>query len=245
MMQVLVTRSAEDGARTGAAVAAKGWRPVLAPAIRIRFFEEIETDLENIAAIALTSANGARALAALKSKPENWRGVPVFAVGRITAEAAKAAGFENVETASGTVASLADLIAREYRGEGRPVLHAVGRAQAGDLAGVLAEAGVPAQKTVLYDAEPVAALPEPVQNALSQTPPALDWATFFSPRTARVFIDRAEDAGLVAALGAVRVACLSPAVAEAAGRAQWRTVVIADEPTEEALLRAIEQGIEA
>ncbi|MDX5360970.1 MAG: uroporphyrinogen-III synthase, partial [Alphaproteobacteria bacterium] len=100
-MRVLLTRPAEDAARTAEAFAARGVETLCAPLMQIRRRrvapEAVRSALEGAQALLVTSANGVRALAAATQA----RGIRVLAVGPASAEAARDAGFADVLPADG------------------------------------------------------------------------------------------------------------------------------------------------
>ncbi len=233
--RVIVTRPEPDAAAFAAMVEAAGMTPVLSPAMEIQFLPKV-VSFDGVAALAFTSANGVRALrqAAL---PGCVLALPVFAVGMASADAAREAGFGGVIAAGGDVASLAGLIG-ESVGKGAVVLHVCGSDRAGDLAELLAASGIGARRAALYAARPASRLSAAAEAALRE-PSANDWATFFSPRTARLFIEQARASGMAGRLNTFRAACLSDAVAEAARNVEWRELRIADALTGEAMIKAI------
>jgi uroporphyrinogen-III synthase len=175
--------------------------------------------LAGVHALAFTSANAVRAFAGLEAR----RDLPVFAVGGATAEAARAAGFGAVEDAAGDVQALADhLIARR---PGR-ILHPAAAEPAGDLAGLLTAAGVPAQSVVIYDT--VAVRPDAALAGLG----ALDAVLIHSPKAGR------RVAALVAPAEApdMAVIALSAAAARPLRDAGFADVRHAQSPSEAALL---------
>ncbi|MGH6873042.1 MAG: uroporphyrinogen-III synthase, partial [Rhizomicrobium sp.] len=94
---MLVTRPAGDGEATAEKLKALGHDPILAPLIDIQFRDGGEIALDGVQAILATSANGVRAIA--RRTPR--RDVALFAVGRQTAAAARAARFARVRSADG------------------------------------------------------------------------------------------------------------------------------------------------
>src|SRR6516165_6941390 len=98
-MRLLVTRPQHDGERTAARLRARGHHVTLAPLLRV---EPVDFELprEPLSAVAITSANAARAIAR-HPRRDALIALPVFTVGRHTAEAARAAGFRAVECADG------------------------------------------------------------------------------------------------------------------------------------------------
>ncbi len=231
-MRLLVTRPPEDAARFVAALRAAGHTSVVAPLLEIAVHAETP-DLADVQALLFTSANGVRAFAANSGR----RDLPVFAVGDRTAEVAHEAGFRDVRSAAGDVEALGELATAQADPAAGALLHVAGSNRAGDLAGVLQNAGFAVRRAVLYEARPVQALPEAARNALAQG--AVDGVGFFSPRTARSFVRLVRAAGLSHTTKGLTAVCLSPAVAEAARDLTWRDVRVAPTPTQEALLAQI------
>lgn len=234
-MRILVTRPREDSDRLARALEAKGHDVVVEPLFTIEPEPGAPLDLDGVQALLMTSANGVRAFAARSAR----RDLRVFAVGDATAEAARAAGFEAVESAGGDVVDLARLVHARVRPEDGALLHAAGSVVAGDLAGALEAAGFEIRRAVLYRAEPVAALSDATAAALRDG--RLDVALFFSPRTARTFVSLARAAGVEAAASHMALLGLSPAVVDAAGEIPWAVRETADAPTEAALLAAVDR----
>lgn len=238
-MRILVTRPAAAAATLAARLTAAGHEAIPEPLLTIvrdpDAGERLAPALDGAQAVLFTSANGVDAFAAATPR----RDFPVFAVGDASARAARAAGFAAVESAGGDVASLATLVAMRLRPEGGPLVHGSGHDVAGDLAGALAAAGFTVRAVALYRAEPVAEL-SPVTVAALRAG-RLDAALFFSPRTASSFVRLAAAAGLQAACAGMAAVALSPAVAAALGALAWRRLAVASEPTETALLEALDR----
>lgn len=233
-MRLLVTRP--DGERTAAELRARGHAPIVAPLLRIEPIANVDLGGAWVA-IVLTSINAARAVHA---HPQRGRleGLPVFAVGQRSAQAARDASFADVTSADGDVTDLAGLVV-ERVGEGT-LLYLAGEDRVGDLAGELAEHGLDVHTAVVYRAVPVEGLPEPARAALATG--AIDGVLHYSRRSAEVFVDRARQTGaLDQALAAVHY-CLSLQVAEplqAAGAAKIRT---ARRPDETALFDLLDRS---
>jgi len=200
--------------------------PLVAPLIDIAFETSIE--IEDASAVAVTSANGVRALA----RASEDRSLPVYAVGPASAEAARGAGFPVAGVAESSVESLAALIATSA--ERGPVLHVTGSHQAGDLVAALKTAGISAFKQQLYRAEAVREMPKALGQALTEG--RVEAVTLFSPRTARLFRELVEAEGLADMLAEVRLICLSEAVAEALSGLSARAIIAADQPDARAVI---------
>lgn len=222
--RVIVTRPEPDALAFARDAAAAGLAPIVSPVLEI-VNRRARIDLQGVGAVAFTSANGVRAFA---SAAPDTRSLPVFAVGELTASAASAAGFSAIGAAEGDVASLAAKIglAVKERAFAGAVLHISGSDRSGDLVGCLERQGISARHAVLYDAMPIRSMAGQAEEALRATPPA-EWVALFSPRSAQVFLEQARAAKVVHRLAGVRAACLSPAVAEAAGAARFAAVEIA------------------
>lgn len=144
-MRVWVTRASPGAERTADRLRAAGHSPLLSPVMRVKQLPAA-LDLEGVAAIAFTSANGVEAFAV--RSPD--RDLKVFAVGDATAQAARDAGFTEVVSAHGDVGTLGKLIASAGLAEGAVVLHPGGRDLAGDLPGA-AGPGVSIRQVALYE----------------------------------------------------------------------------------------------
>jgi uroporphyrinogen-III synthase len=234
MARVLVTRPEQDAAATAARLMDLGHAAIITPLMDIRFVAGPALDLTGIQALLVTSANGARALAARQAGSDI--ALPVLAVGDATARAARDLGFADVESAGGDVDDLARLAAVRLRPGDGALLHVAGSKVAGDLAGMLAKAGYTYRRSVLYDARPVAALPQAAQRAIADG--AAAGVLLYSPRTAVLFRDLVLAAGLEGFVENLTAFCLSANVAARAG-AGWRRVVVAVRPTEPSLMDAV------
>ncbi len=216
-MQVLVTRPEPDASEFAALCRENGLAPVLCPLMEV-VFETAAVDLSGVGALAFTSANGVRAYLANSAD----KSLPVFAVGEATAQTASDAGFNEVKIAAGDIEALAGLIGEHRDSLSGEVLHIAGAARTGDLIAALNAQRIAARRMTLYAANEVAAL---LPDALSLSPSG--WVALFSPRTAALFAKLVESAGAGERFGNMRAACLSDAVAEAAGAMAWRSVHVA------------------
>ena len=237
-MRVLVTRPAEDAADFAEALAARGHEAVLEPLLEITPAEPaaLPVDLDAFQALLITSANGLRAFAALTQRRE----LPVYTVGAASAEAARAAGFAEVESAGGDVEDLVRLVRERLKPEDGVLLHAAGKTVAGDLKGALEAVGFTVTRAVLYTAEAATALSPGVLDDLRQG--RLEAVALFSPRTAETFAELLQAAGLAGQLGGLRALCLSRAVAAKLGRLTLASVELAERPETGALLDLLDRA---
>lgn len=234
-LRAVVTRPRAEAAGLAAALAERGIEAVVEPLLDIHYRDAAMPELAGVQAILCTSANGVRAFARLSSERE----VPLFAVGDATAARARAEGFARVESAGGNVEDLARLVRDRLRPENGRLLHVAGSDVAGDLAGMLRDNGFEIERAVLYEARPVAALSAPTARAFAAG--IVDFALFFSPRTAASFIGLAERAELTAGLRTVTAISISSAANAALAGAAFRERRIAEAPTQAALLSALDR----
>jgi len=184
MARVLVTRPAPAADRSAARYRAAGHQVYVAPLLvfaRLDPGPDAVPPAEEFAAIAATSARGIEAAAPLLS-PAHYA-LPLHAVGEATARAARVAGFAETHAADGDLTALAAALTAAVPAGGR-VLHLAGRDRSGDLAALLAPAGLTCHMVELYAMEPVDSLPQEIRTALSaSTDPVI--APVYSRRSAQ------------------------------------------------------------
>jgi len=220
MPGVLITRPDPGAAETAAAVTARGWTPVLAPALTLH-----PRPLPPISAQAslITSRSAAAALPP---------GIPVLAVGEATAAAARALS-HHAEAAGGDAASLLRLAIARLRPADGPLLLAVGQGYAEDLAAGLRAAGFRVLRRIAYAAQPTASLPATARAALAAG--QVSQAMFLSPRSAQAIMALLPPA----AVPRIRAIAISPRVARALAAMPWRAIVTAARPDHAAMLDAL------
>jgi len=223
---ILITRPAEDAAAPAARIAALGYRPVVAPMLRI---ERRTPDLpRTMQAILVTSGN---ALAALQPG-----GTPLFAVGDATAERAREAGFTLVYSAGRDAQALAKLVAETQRPGAGPVLLASGARQGEKLAADLRGRGFRVIRRVCYATYPVQRFPHHAADLLQSG--ELHAVLFLSSETATAFV-RLLPPELSHALASVAALAIGNAAADVLERLPWLRVCRAQNPTLDDVLALI------
>lgn len=219
--RVWVTRAEPGAARTADRLTALGFTPLVTPLLTLAPLPgalDAAPSPDAVAVLALTSPNGVEAFAPLIPR---FRDHPVFAVGDATAEAARAAGFADVRSASGDIHALARLIAAEA--PPGPLLAPGAREPAGDLPALLPDR--PVQRLPIYAAfETHAPAPKP-----------FDAVMLHSPRAARALA-----ADLPRAASSDRIAiCISEAAATPLHPFDFAEIRIAATPDEPGMLSAL------
>lgn len=216
---VLVTRPLAQGEKTAEKLRSYGLLPLCFPLLEV---ESVNWQLPDIEpqAVLITSAN---AIPALKSSPLP-REIALFAVGDKTAQELRAAGFTKVESAKGDVVALAQLVTNRCEQGLGALLYLSGDAVAGNLPGLLGNAGFWVETRIVYRAKAISALPPEALEAKT--------ALLYSPRSATIL------ARLMQQKERVTLYCLSPNIARAAGEG-WARVVVARIAEEDTLLQAL------
>jgi uroporphyrinogen-III synthase len=229
-VKLLLTRPEPDGARTAAALRARGHEVLSAPLLHV---EPIGFALpgEAFGGVVMTSANAARAVAG-HARRTSLVSLPAFTVGRHTAEAARAAGFRDVRSADGDRHDLAALL--RGRIDRAPLLYLAGE----DRSGPLDAGGALVLTVAAYRAVKAERFPPAVADALRAG--AFEGVLHFSRRTAEAYLDCARGHGLLDCALAPLHYCLSRQVAAALAAAGATAIRIAARPEEEALIELVD-----
>ncbi len=234
-MRLLVTRPEADAERTAASLRTRGHTVAIASLLRIERVTDAEIGTGPWAAILVTSANAARAIAAHKRLAE-LQALPVLAVGERSAQAMRAVGFADVSSAEGAASDLTRLAAERLE-RGASLLHLAGADRSGDIAADLAAQNFLVRTAVVYRAVPANVVQSVAAEALAG---AIDGVLHFSRRSAETYVNVTRQAGLSEpALKRPAHFCLSAQVAEPLAQAGAVDVRIAQEPTEAAMLALI------
>lgn len=223
-MRIALTRPLHDAERTAAALRAAGHDVLLAPLTGI---ENVEAELGgSCAGVLITSANAARAVAA---RVESLRSLPLLAVGKASAAAAREAGFGDVTSADGDARDLVRLAMSKFGNQ--PLLYLAGENRSADLSA----AGRNIRTAVVYRAT---ALPFPPELGTAIKRRALDAVMHFSRRNAELFVQGAEATGILPLATTMALAhfCISEQVAEPLEAAGAQNILTAMQPDEASML---------
>ena len=228
-MHLLVTRPLPDAERTAQALRERGHRVTLAPVLQLEVIEVAVGD-GPYAAVVMTSANAARAIAQHPRLP-SLTALPAFTVGAHTAATARRIGFASVTSADGALPDVARLIAATLP-PGR-LLYLAAEQRAGDLDSLLAADGFRVDTVVSYRMVANPALAQDLRAALAARP---DGVLHYSGRSAQMFLAGAEAAGVLDAVRTLTHYCLSADVSAPLHDAGAGTVKIAAQPNEAAMM---------
>jgi len=228
-MRILLTRAREDAERTAEKLASLGHEAEIAPVLRIVPTGDPMPN-DSYAALIVTSAHAMEALSDFANKS-----LPVFSVGERTSDALREGGFTSIETAAGDAISLSALIRRHIEPP-YTFLHVTARHHKEEPASSLRAAGFTLLTWEAYEAEALASLPETAVEALRTG--KIGAVLHYSRRSAELFIQLAEQAGLRSAILGCLHLCLSADVA-APLEAMGAATRIAGGPHENELLELV------
>lgn len=207
MKRVLVLRPEPGASETVQRAKAKGLDAEASPLFVVEPIEWEAPEAGSFDGLLLTSAN---ALRHGGDQLQDLRGLPAYAVGEATAEAAREAGFDIKSVGDAGVDRLLGSIEPEMK-----LLHLCGEDRRPPDGARQEIVSLPVYRAVECDVSL-----EDVRNAV---------ALIHSPRAGRRFAELAQDRGNIA------IVAISEAAAEAVGEG-WASVDAADKPTDEALL---------
>ncbi len=222
-MKLLIIRPQPGNDASAARARAAGFEPVQLPffAVRPRIWQV--PDAQDYDALLITSSNAVRHAGAALSRLHT---LPVHAVGRVSAEAAREAG---LNLASSGSKGAADAIAAAQAADHRRLLWLAGE----DRTRFALPADMQIDERIVYAAEP-AALPPEAAQIVAQCP----LVALHSARAARAFSAFIEANGLQRQKFVL--AAFSAAIAAAAGTG-WGGIARAEHPDDAALLSAAAQ----
>jgi uroporphyrinogen-III synthase len=217
MRRVIVLRPEPGASETVQRARERGLDAVAVPLFEVEPVRWEMPDVAKFDGLLLTSANAVRhGGAGLKRLTH----VPVYAVGKATADAARDGGFTVASTGSGGVDALLDSVET-----GRKLLHLCGEHRVGPANGRHEIASA-----IVYRSNEVAATDVRIA--------AHCVAAIHSPRAGRRFAALIDEAGVDR--GTIAVAAISDAAADAAGDG-WTAMEVAATPTDDALLALAER----
>lgn len=235
MTRILVTRPEPGASETARRLTALGHEPAVLPLTETRALHIANSpDAAQFDAVVATSS------AALRHAPaglvESFSGLPLYAVGEKTAEAASRAGFRTIRAGGGNADALADHISGAVPRDSR-LLYLCGRLRTGALAGRLEQAGFAVKVLEVYDTTAVEHARDAAVGVLSGRP--VDVALVYSAYGAAMLSQVAERPELEPLFHATRFLCISARAADALSPEILARVQIAGTPDEAGLFRLL------
>lgn len=231
-MRVLLTRAAEDAARTRATLEALGHRVLISPVISI---EATGVDWPGGVVDGLL-ATSAQAFATMSKdwgpKPEARRLLPLWLVGHRTKQAARDRNFAGPTIVASNAVALAYEMGKRCAHQN--LIYLAGRHRKLDIETALSVATQKVEVLEVYEAANAVKLDDYATKALANN--TLDAVMHFSRRSAEIFLELARRTAIETR--ALQL-CLSEDVAVPLAKAGW-PVRIAAEPSEASLIATIQ-----
>lgn len=215
---VLLTRPREESDDVAREVEAIGYRAVIEPLLSVVPVDFTPPHLSRYAGLVFTSAHAPRFFPAAVH-PD----IPVYTVGDHTAQAAQAAGYHNVQSASGDLNDLEKMIS------GLPgnFLYVRGMDISRPPHQVMDD-------VIVYQAVKTTALSPAGLAFLDEG--AISYAMFFSARTAAVFTEIIRASAKEARIKGIRALCIGPGMVESLSVLPWQGIEVAATPDRHGML---------
>ena len=235
-MKILVTRPEIDQHQTIKALETLGVEVLASPVMAIVPLSLSFPDA-SWQALVVTSRNGLRMVADDQLEP--LKSVPLYCVGKRTADLAAALGFTKVAFVAPNGAELEKQLLSALDPQNGEILYLAGKVRSGRLAEALSAHGFSVRLCEVYESQALTCLSDEVCEAIRTE--QLDGILLYSQRSCRLFLSLIEQMGLSEHLHKAIFYCLSPAVAlplEGLGY----PLVVAEAPNERSLLACVQNG---
>ncbi|NDE91139.1 MAG: uroporphyrinogen-III synthase [Alphaproteobacteria bacterium] len=226
-MTILITRANEHAYATQKDVEARGFATLIDPMLDIEQLANPAPISPTIAAFIITSRNALQGFKTIAQK-----NIPLFIVGKETAELFKQAGFANIHGIAEQGSELPALIKTTIPAGN--LLHITSQHAHTDFYDALLDAGYGIEQRLVYIAHAARAFQPETLKALQNK--QLTGVLFYSARTAQIFSGLIAQQSLAESLRTITAYCLSDAIADALHKQQWKHVVVAKSPTHVALI---------
>lgn len=231
-MRVIVMRPMEAAARTQKRLARLGHQVIAGPLMVYAQTGERAP----AGAFEAMLATSAQAFAGFMQteilESEILQNLPLYVVGKRTAQAAREAGLPAPEYVAPDAGALSDIVRARLRPRAR-LLYLAGLDRKPELEASLATAGFEIAPWVVYDAQPVPVLTQEIDAALRAG--RVEAALHYSKRSAEIFCEAVAQAGLGEAAKRLRHVAISQDCAEGLAALNAVDVRIAASPNESAM----------
>ncbi len=209
-MHIWVTRPFEDAGKLRAQLIAQGHEVSLEPLLRIERFDDEPIELNDAQALIATSRNALRALA---GRPEEaaCKSMPLFVVGRGTAQVAEAMGFETIIEGPSNASALFGLIINAANINDGALVHLSAEHVAYNLCEELRLLGYTVFQPILYRATQVETLSDILLHNIKNG--RIEGVMLLSGRTAEAYVSIVKSQGLLDNARIMTHFCLSASVA--------------------------------
>jgi uroporphyrinogen-III synthase len=237
---IVITRALGDDGELRHELQEHGYHVIHEPITEIFLRHYARIDIEKALqdepdAVLITSVHGARSMAMLTE----LRDVFLLCVGQKTADVATELGFHRVCMAGENVERMIEYISGAYDDDAR-FLYISGEHISVDLGAALASLGMEVSRVVAYEAIAMDTISDTLTEQLKRG--QIDSITFFSARTAEIFLALADAQNLLPYLEKIDAFCLSERVSAIASGAKWKTICSARQPTLASLINSVDNA---
>jgi len=236
-MRLLITRAAEEAARTAAKVVQKGHAAMLSPVLEMAPTGAL-WPAGVVDAVLATSAQAFElsSFAPDAPSPEVKRLLPLYLVGTRTGQAAAACGFEGAFKIAPDAKTMAQRVIADLTAQAR-LLYLAGHDRKPDLEAELSAAHFSLEVLEVYEAHAAAALDPDAAAALAAG--EIEAVLHYSRRSAEIFVSLMHAAALDPSR--LRHFCISSDAAIPARESGAAEVRVAAEPNEQSILALLSE----
>jgi uroporphyrinogen-III synthase len=232
-MHLWVTRPIEDAGQLRARLIAQGHEVTLEPLLSIENFYDEPIDLDEAQALIATSRNALRAIAG-RPEEEACKGIPLFVVGRGTAQVAEAMGFETIIEGPSNAAALLGLVVNTAGINDGALVHLSAENVAYNLCEELRLLGYQVFQPILYRSIQAETLSGTLLRNIKNG--RIEGVVLLSGRTAEAYADVMNSMGLLEEAMQFTHFCLSEAVAARLSPLQPINVALSAKPNIDEML---------
>lgn len=232
--KIIILRPKADCAEYIERIESMGYEAIAEEIMSVSFLDAELPILSPDIPLVFTSANGVRAFVRLSAE----RGHPVYTVGRNTAEEAQRAGFSELESASGTVHDLVELLIKRVETGLKSVFYVRGDDISTDFSKILAKNGIISQDFVAYKGNLSENMSIDALKSLKNRD--VKAVLGFSTRGAAHFSTLVRQYGRETALKTAQALCLGEGVVESFRVLPFKEVVVAPTPDRYGMMSLLE-----
>ena len=235
---IVITRPIGDEIILRDELLERGYHVIHEPLTEIFLDHNVRIEVEHALldepdAVIITSKHGVQALALLTE----LRDMFLLCVGEATSDIAVQLGFDRVSVTGETVEHLIDYILDCYD-EDSKFLYISGEHINTDLNEALSVRAMQVNRVVVYEATAAEALSDTLVEQLKRG--QIDALTFFSTRSAQIFLSLAGKSNILNSLEKINAFCLSETIAGALEDINWQGIYSADKPTLASMVSCID-----
>lgn len=244
MTAVLLTRPADLSAALAAKLETYAVPTFQAPLLVPELLDPAVPPLDAVQAFVFSSQQAVMCFAELlRANGIAANDIPTFCVGATTAAAARKAGFQQTHNANGNQAALLVMLLKQTRPEDGIIVYVRGADVAGDIAEALARHKYRTESTIVYRMRTVETLSDEIVDSLYGG--EIGFVMLYSQRTAEALLALSRTLDFANALTQIGAVCMSEQIADTARGVHWRSVRVAGEPTEDAMIKALLEAMSA